>query len=75
MSRCHSHTYQECRCQPGQCRALPAIEIMKQGNNKTAGRDSYLLIGLAVFVAITLSVSAKTGFDRQAKAYETARRV
>lgn len=51
------------------------FDILEEANTKTATHGSYLLIGLAIAVGIVFAISAKTGFERQARAYETAGRV
>lgn len=52
-----------------------AFQILAEANTKTATQGSYLLIALAVFVFAVFAISAKTGFERQARAYEIAGRV
>lgn len=51
--RCDQHTYRECSCRASgvPCRsAPPAIEILKQANNKAASTDALLLALLATIV-------------------------
>lgn len=50
-------------------------DILEEANTEAATRGSYLVIALAVVVGIVFAFSAKTGFDRQARAYEISGRV
>lgn len=78
FDRCDLRTMGECSCEPSgvPCRVQrPVIEILTEANTKTATRGSYLVIALAVVVGIVFAISAKTGFDRQARAYESSGRV
>ena len=58
-------------------RAQPdAFEIIRDANNDIATRGGWLIAGLFLAGAVFLiGMSAKVGFERQAKAYELARRV
>ena len=78
MSRCDQHSYGECSCRASgiPCRVeLPAIEILRQSNNKAAKHDAILLVVLAAFVFLAMAGAAKWGFGREARAHEIARRV
>lgn len=52
-----------------------AFQILEEANTETATRGSYLLIALVAIVVAVFAISAKTGFERQARAYEIAGRV
>lgn len=78
LDRCDLSARRECSCEPSgvPCRVQrPVIAILAEANTKTATHGSYLVIALAVVVGIVFAISAKTGFDRQARAYEIAGRV
>lgn len=79
MDRCDLATHRECSCIASgvPCRAQPgAFEIIRDANTDMATRGSWLIAGLFLAGAFVLiGVSAKVGFERQAKAYELAGRV
>lgn len=53
-----------------------AFEILRAQNNFIAGFGNWLLIGLTVAaLLVVFCFSAKTGFERQSRAYEIAGRV
>lgn len=61
--RCDQHTYRECSCRASgvPCRvAPPAIEILKQANNKAASTDALLLALLATIVFALVFFSGLT---------------
>lgn len=77
--RSYFATHRECSCEPSGvlCRAQPStFEIIRDANNDMATRGGWLIAGLFLAGAFVLiGLSAKVGFERQAKAYEIARRV
>lgn len=77
MSRCDFSTHSQCSCKPSgvPCRAQPgAFEIIRDANNSFAVGGGWLLVAIFAFLTV-IGMSAKVGFERQAKAYEIARRV
>lgn len=79
LDRCDLRDRRECSCHPSgePCRVQsPILAILADANTEAAGRTNYWFIALVAFVGITVfTISAKTGFDRQARAYEVSGRV
>lgn len=65
----------ECSCEPSgnPCRMQA---ILTDANTKAAGPDNYWFLAAVAVIGITVfAFSAKTGLDRQARAYEISGRV
>ena len=79
LDRCDLSTIRECSCDPSgvPCRVQsPIFAILNEANATTAGPLNYRFIALVALVGIAVfAISAKTGFDRQARAYEISGRV
>ena len=79
FDRCDLSTHRECSCEPSgvPCRTQPgAFEIIRDANNKAASQGSWVVIAISVAVGLLVfAVSAKVGFERQARAYEISGRV
>lgn len=79
LDRCDLSTIRECSCEPSgvPCRMqAPVLAILADANTKAAGPDNYRFIAVVALIGITVfAFSAKTGFDRQARAYEISGRV
>lgn len=71
MGHCDLRTYRECACEPGQCRVQrPVIEILREANSGTASLENYVLIGLAVFIFLSIAFAAHAGFSRAERAHQ-----
>ena len=79
LDRCDLRTMGECSCEPSgvPCRVQsPIFAILNEANTKAAGPDNYWFLAAVAVIGITVfAFSAKTGFDRQAQAYEISGRV
>ena len=79
MNRCDLRTRRECDCEPSgkPCHFQPgAFEIIRDANNKAASQGPWAIITISVAVGLLVfAVSAKVGFERQARAYEISGRV